>query len=176
MYWSSWSLHTHRGAKDMDLQRRKLFRRCTLLSACGGLLLFFIVVFEGIVGYTFISWSVESEPERGTHFAIEFPLDVSASHEQAPPSDPAEPPAARQQRVLVAEDDEMVRRVTVVCLERAGYEILEVEDGAEALELLRGDGGSCAVRFRRHSLHLANAAIAGCRAGFFRHVVRLPAP
>ena len=41
--------------------------------------------------------------------------------------------------VLLAEDDPHIRRVTVVALERCGFSVQAVADGAEALQLLEDD-------------------------------------
>ncbi|HZD17986.1 MAG TPA: response regulator transcription factor [Actinomycetota bacterium] len=40
------------------------------------------------------------------------------------------------ERILLVEDDRRVRRATALALEQAGYEVLEVGDGEEALRLL----------------------------------------
>lgn len=40
-------------------------------------------------------------------------------------------------RVLVAEDNELVRRLCRKVLEKAGYEVVEAADGREALDLFR---------------------------------------
>lgn len=40
--------------------------------------------------------------------------------------------------ILVADDDRVVRRIVVVKLHSLGYEVTDVEDGQEALDLLEG--------------------------------------
>jgi two-component system response regulator MtrA len=40
------------------------------------------------------------------------------------------------ERILLVEDDRRVRRATALALEQAGYEVLEVHDGEEALRVL----------------------------------------
>jgi DNA-binding response OmpR family regulator len=44
-------------------------------------------------------------------------------------------------RVLIAEDDRLSRRLLEAHVERAGYEVLAVEDGTEAFEVLTAVGG-----------------------------------
>jgi DNA-binding response OmpR family regulator len=41
-------------------------------------------------------------------------------------------------RILVADDDRVVRRIVVTKLSGLGYDVTDVEDGQEALELLEG--------------------------------------
>ncbi len=41
----------------------------------------------------------------------------------------------RQRRVLLAEDDNALRRFLVVVLERAGYEVISASDGIEAMKI-----------------------------------------
>ncbi|MBQ2973439.1 MAG: response regulator transcription factor [Clostridia bacterium] len=44
-------------------------------------------------------------------------------------------------RVLIAEDEAAIREFIIINLRRAGYEIIEAEDGARALELYDANGG-----------------------------------
>lgn len=46
--------------------------------------------------------------------------------------------AAPNLRVLVAEDDAMVRRLLAAILEKGGYQVVQAGDGAEALRRLEG--------------------------------------
>ena len=52
----------------------------------------------------------------------------------------AEPHASSSPVVLLAEDDEMVRRLTERFLKHAGYSVLLAKDGAEAVELFAKNG------------------------------------
>lgn len=47
--------------------------------------------------------------------------------------------ASGSERILVVEDDENVRRITVSILTDQGYEIVSAVDGNEAIEHLKGD-------------------------------------
>ena len=71
---------------------------------------------------------VYSEPGRGTTFKIYLPrVDAPAQ----PPSAPRE--ATRltgTETILIAEDDEILRRLTRGLLEKAGYRVLEAENAA----------------------------------------------
>jgi two-component system cell cycle sensor histidine kinase/response regulator CckA len=77
---------------------------------------------------------VYSEPELGTTFKLyfpvtDFPLDAD------PPSE-AVSAASGKEVVLVIEDDELVRPVTVRLLEVQGYTAVPARSGREALEIL----------------------------------------
>ena len=48
-------------------------------------------------------------------------------------------------RVLIAEDESAIRDFVVINLKRAGYEVVEAEDGAVALELYESYGGDIDV-------------------------------
>jgi signal transduction histidine kinase len=76
---------------------------------------------------------VSSEVGRGTTFEIYLPR----VNEAAAPADP--PPAVSHRRgtetVLVAEDDEGVRKLTCRSLRKSGYQVLEAANGGEALML-----------------------------------------
>ena len=86
----------------------------------------------------------ESEVGRGTVFTLYWPESESqpSTGGQAPS---ARPPAVRRDLVLVAEDNELVRRSTVQRLQRAGYEVLAVQDGAEAVAAVDARGDSIAL-------------------------------
>jgi PAS domain S-box-containing protein len=81
---------------------------------------------------------VESEPGRGSMFCIYLPRIAETAQ-------PAEAPAAQTdleggERIFVVEDEEIVRRVAVRALRKAGYEVCEAKNGAEALKLFEDCG------------------------------------
>lgn len=80
---------------------------------------------------------VESSPGRGSVFLVWLPADAAASASgevRAPDPAPAGPRAAPSSRILVAEDQELVRRGIARLLRSSGHEVLEATNGAEALE------------------------------------------
>jgi PAS domain S-box-containing protein len=81
-----------------------------------------------------------SEPGHGTTFNLYFPR--SQSLQQTGPATSKESPAAAPaiETVLVVEDDDRVRQLTIKRLKLIGYEVMEASDGPSALAILeRGD-------------------------------------
>jgi PAS domain S-box-containing protein len=92
---------------------------------------------------------VTSEPGSGAEFTIVLPrVDAPAAlravegngngngHGNGHAS-----PAGGAETVLLVEDEQVVRRLVRDVLERSGYEVLEAQDGATALELCSGHEG-----------------------------------
>ena len=83
--------------------------------------------------------TVSSEPGLGSVFRLHFPAAAPAGTQppepgvEAPAGAIAVPPGTR---VLIAEDDPDVRRVTTRVLERSGFEVTACENGQKAIELL----------------------------------------
>ena len=78
---------------------------------------------------------VDSIPGIGTTFRVTLPTTDPPKAKRAKKRDgrPSEPGI---ERVLVVEDEEMVRRVVCAILEEAGYVVMTASNGLEALELL----------------------------------------
>jgi PAS domain S-box-containing protein len=79
---------------------------------------------------------VESEPGVGSTFTVALPL-ASVVERGAPPPVADVAGSRGSERVLVVEDDEMVRRFVARALTDAGYEVQSVSSGTRAAELLR---------------------------------------
>jgi DNA-binding NtrC family response regulator len=83
-----------------------------------------------------------SEPGRGTTFKVYFPRSFEADE-----ADEAEEAEAREvsgrgtETILLVEDEPGVRAFARRALERAGYAVLEAENGAEALAIVEGHRG-----------------------------------
>jgi PAS domain S-box-containing protein len=83
---------------------------------------------------------VISAPDKGTTFSLYLPRadasDAAASAGAAGDNTTSQTPA---QSILVAEDDDSVRRLTVKRLEKMGYHVVAAADGHEALDIFRRD-------------------------------------
>jgi CheY-like chemotaxis protein len=82
--------------------------------------------------------AIQSEIGHGTTLNLYFPC---ANEAKAAPQ-PTEPKAGVEvlprATILVVEDDERVRRLTVTRLKLIGYQVIEARSGAEAIEILDG--------------------------------------
>ena len=76
---------------------------------------------------------VSSEPGMGTTFSVYLPqVERTATPIAAAEKQPA---PGGTETILIAEDDEIVCRLSQTVLERAGYTVLTAADGAEALDV-----------------------------------------
>ena len=83
---------------------------------------------------------VDSEMGRGTRFRIHLPLVAEEAGTQAQASSSPDS-FAGSETVLVAEDEESVRRLIRAILERHGYRVLEAADGEQALAVWEAAAG-----------------------------------
>jgi CheY-like chemotaxis protein len=75
---------------------------------------------------------------EGTRVTIYLPAAVDAAARSGLAGAPASA-LAKPLTVLLVEDDELVRATTREALEEAGCRVIDASDGAEALQILRGD-------------------------------------
>ena len=79
--------------------------------------------------------NVYSEPGLGSNFRIYLPLTKKEA--EVPLSAASTALVGGSETILVAEDDEGVRRFTKTVLERSGYRVIEAVDGEDAVEKFR---------------------------------------
>jgi two-component system, cell cycle sensor histidine kinase and response regulator CckA len=80
---------------------------------------------------------VESEVGKGTCFSIYLPRVGDPVDVERRNSPRLNQPVGSE-RVLIVEDEDIVRRVTVRALERRGYAVLQARNGEEAILLMEG--------------------------------------
>jgi signal transduction histidine kinase/ActR/RegA family two-component response regulator len=83
---------------------------------------------------------VESALGRGTTFRIYLPA-TAPSHDALPARATTAALAQGTETILVAEDEPMIRSVVRTILERAGYTVLDADDGEKALAVGREHAG-----------------------------------
>lgn len=84
---------------------------------------------------------VSSDPGKGSVFTVCLPF----AHPAQEPGDgiaPVQTALAGSGRLLLAEDEEGVRRLLTHVLERAGYQVLEAANGEEALAIFEKQGAA----------------------------------
>ena len=89
---------------------------------------------HGIVSQLGGHFSARSEPGEGTTFSILLPR-VEAPATSAGAEEAHTPDSGGSEAILLVDDQEALRRVTVRVLRGAGYEVLEAGNGAEAVEV-----------------------------------------
>lgn len=99
-----------------------------------------LAVVHGIVSHHGGAIAVESAEGSGTSFIVHFPKAagaMEASDGAAREEGAAKASAKRVSRILLVDDDQMVRDTLTAGLTRLGYDVVPVGGGYEALEVLR---------------------------------------
>ncbi len=81
--------------------------------------------------------AIDTAPGEGTAFRLYLPRAPLSPEPPAAAAVPLPATPAGSETVLIVEDNETVRQVSVDMVQSLGYEVLSCADGAEALSLLR---------------------------------------
>ena len=92
----------------------------------------------GIVKQSHGAIWVYSELGRGTTFKVYLPVADKQAATQA--EKPKESDVKGKESILVIEDDNAVRRMTVEGLKDLGYHVYDVEDGPKGIDLVKENG------------------------------------
>ncbi|HRJ49086.1 MAG TPA: PAS domain S-box protein, partial [Phycisphaerales bacterium] len=80
---------------------------------------------------------IDSEPGKGTTFRVYFPVSRPAPEMAIASDRPHAAPASGT--ILVVDDEDMVRDVARLCLEGAGFRVVAIPDGPQAVSLATDD-------------------------------------
>ncbi len=116
----------------MDRQtREKIFEPFFTTKAVGKGSGLGLSIVWGIVDQHHGFITVDTEPQKGTTFHIYLPIvDGPVAHSTAVGRHPG---VQGSETILVAEDEEMLRRLINSVLEEAGYKVIEAVDGRDAV-------------------------------------------
>ena len=81
--------------------------------------------------------AVKSKPDQGTAFTIIFPIVEMQQDEKK--TDFSTDKVMKTARILIGEDESLVRDIIAIALDGAGYEVIEASDGQEVLDLFSRD-------------------------------------
>ena len=90
---------------------------------------------------------IYSEPGQGTTVKIYLPRLIGHAAEVEEEGEQIVPEGAREETILVCEDDDDVRAYSVEVLRELGYRVLEAHDGPSALRLLERQEGRVDLLF-----------------------------
>jgi len=89
---------------------------------------------------------ISSPPGKGATFSIFLPVWIETEKEKAEPkpavaAKPVPKDLSGVGRILFVEDEQIVRGIAAHLLRQRGYEVLEAEDGEQALEIIAAENG-----------------------------------
>jgi CheY-like chemotaxis protein len=94
-----------------------------------------LAVVQGVIRRHHGTIRVQSELGRGSTIRVMFPKSFASVQPASPPALAAQVRGAG--KILVIDDEPMVRQVIILLLQNAGFEVIEAESGAKAIELFR---------------------------------------
>ena len=89
---------------------------------------------QGIVRVHKGAMKVDSRPGKGTTFQVLFPATAEIAAARHPP---AAKVVARDEVILIIDDEDIIRRTAKAMLERCGFSVVVAENGKEGVELFQ---------------------------------------
>jgi CheY-like chemotaxis protein len=89
--------------------------------------------------------SVYSEPDMGSRFRVLLPVSAGLIEAAPPPSRPEESAWRGSGTILIADDEDNVRRIAGKMLERLGFSVLTAPDGANAVAMFESHADEIAL-------------------------------
>ncbi len=100
---------------------------------------------HGIIAQAGGHIQIVSPPGKGATFRIFLPVWIETEKELATPKPEVTKPVPKDLsgvgRILFVEDEQIVRGIAAHLLRQRGYEVLEAEDGEEALAIIEAENG-----------------------------------
>ncbi len=90
---------------------------------------------------------LDSTPGAGSEFKVMFPRSDDLPQPERDAPAPAEAQASGEETLLVVEDNDLIRSMTVQILEASGFHVLLAADGDAALTLAEEEGGRIDLLF-----------------------------
>lgn len=116
--------------------------------------------------------AVESAPGEGSDFRVFLPAPpLGALRTSSVPPSSVER-ETRDRRVLLIEDDDMLRDVVCVALQQVGYQVLAARDGVEALAIAKTRGSE--IQYIITDISLPGPSGTQLAAGLLQHCARTP--
>ncbi|MFM9081602.1 MAG: ATP-binding protein, partial [Opitutaceae bacterium] len=85
---------------------------------------------------------LQSDPGRGSRFEVYLPAAFAETAPEPVPAEPVPSNLGRGRRILVVDDEQLIREACASALSNLGFTVVEAEDGKDALVRAREEGAA----------------------------------